>query len=207
MNLAAIPSVDSYVQRVPRLVRVLLCGAALCGILVAMILDRAAILRGGAEVRLATEPVDPRDLFRGDYVVLSYAVSMVETPRGEPPKVGTPVFVRLKPGEGGRHVAAGLSFALPTLGPGEVAIAGKVRGSHECIANPGRPAPPCTPGARIVRVAYGIESYFVPEGEGRAIETTEASRVEVVAAVSASGRAAIKRLLIDGKPVHDEPPF
>jgi hypothetical protein len=47
----------------------------------------------------------------------------------------------------------------------------------------------------------------VPQGEGRAIETTDKARVEVVAAVSASGQAAIKRLLIDGKPVYAEPPY
>jgi hypothetical protein len=33
------------------------------------------------------------------------------------------------------------------------------------------------------------------------------ARLEVVAAVASSGQAAIKRLLIDGVPVYDEPPF
>jgi hypothetical protein len=31
--------------------------------------------------------------------------------------------------------------------------------------------------------------------------------VEVVAAVAPSGQAAIKRLLIDGVPIYDEPPY
>ena len=35
----------------------------------------------------------------------------------------------------------------------------------------------------------------------------ERKRLEVVAAVSSSGQAAIKRLLIDGKLVHQEPPY
>ena len=32
-------------------------------------------------------------------------------------------------------------------------------------------------------------------------------KVSIVAAVTSEGRAAIKRLLIDGKPVYDEPMF
>jgi hypothetical protein len=47
----------------------------------------------------------------------------------------------------------------------------------------------------------------VPQGEGRKIETTDKARLEVVAAVTASGQSAIKRLLIDGQPVYDEPPY
>ena len=35
----------------------------------------------------------------------------------------------------------------------------------------------------------------------------EKARLEVVAAVAPSGQAAIKRLLIDGVPVYDEPPY
>jgi uncharacterized membrane-anchored protein len=47
----------------------------------------------------------------------------------------------------------------------------------------------------------------VPQGEGLAIERTPRARMEVVAAVAPSGKAAIKRLLIDGKKVYDEPPY
>ncbi len=56
-------------------------------------------------------------------------------------------------------------------------------------------------------IAYGLESYFVPQGEGRRIETTPKARIEVVAAVAGDGTAAIKRLLIDGKLVYAEPPY
>mgnify|MGYP002653797331 CR=1 FL=1 len=53
----------------------------------------------------------------------------------------------------------------------------------------------CGTRRRSLDVVYGIESYFVPQGTGRAIERTERNRLEVVAAVSPSGQAAIKRLL------------
>ncbi|EAB6717932.1 hypothetical protein DUP91_26775, partial [Salmonella enterica subsp. enterica] len=42
-----------------------------------MIQGRAAILRDGREVLLRVQPVDPRDLLRGDYVVMSYLASDV----------------------------------------------------------------------------------------------------------------------------------
>jgi hypothetical protein len=40
-----------------------------------MIVGRAAVLRDGREVLLKVEPVDPRDLLRGDYVILNYEIS------------------------------------------------------------------------------------------------------------------------------------
>jgi len=57
-------------------------------------------------------------------------------------------------------------------------------------------------------VRYGLESFFVPQGEGRELEQARNQRkLSIVAAVAPSGRAAIKRLLLDGKPVYDEPMF
>ena len=48
-------------------------------LLAAMITDRAQILRDGTEVKLQTRPVDPRDLLRGDYVVLGYDISQLSS--------------------------------------------------------------------------------------------------------------------------------
>ena len=42
-----------------------------------MIAERALLLQNGREVRLAVVPVDPRDFFRGDYVMLSYEISQL----------------------------------------------------------------------------------------------------------------------------------
>ena len=42
-----------------------------------MVESRASILRSGTDVRLKTLPVDPRDLLRGDYVILSYGISSI----------------------------------------------------------------------------------------------------------------------------------
>lgn len=53
---------------------------------------------------------------------------------------------------------------------------------------------------KTIRIQYGIEKFFVPEGEGRALEQPrEDEQVTVRVAVDASGKAAIEALLINGK--------
>ena len=76
-SVPRLPSADALLARVPLIGRMLAAMLLLCGALLALVESRAAILRGGQEVRLRTVPVDPRDLFRGDYVVLAYDISRV----------------------------------------------------------------------------------------------------------------------------------
>jgi uncharacterized membrane-anchored protein len=203
-----VPSADVIVKRVPLLWRTLAAMLLLTGGLLALVESRAGILRSGSEVRLKTVPVDPRDLFRGDYVVLAYPISTVEGPvAGDGGfKRGDAVFVTLTRDAEGFAQARAVSRTRPTLANGEAAIAGRVQSTGACALNDAGEAD-CASGRRRLRIAYGLESYFVPQGEGRAIETTPRARIEVVAAVSAGGEAAIKRLLIDGKLVYAEPPY
>jgi uncharacterized membrane-anchored protein len=199
-------SADALVGKVPPIWRALAATLLLGLVLVALVEQRARILRGGTEIRLKTEPVDPRDLFRGDYVVLAYPISRVEVDTAARPafRRGERVFVSLERDEQGFATATGVTRERPA--GGAVVIAGRVVSTSACAFNAeGRPD--CSGRRGRLRIAYGLESYFVPQGEGRAIETTDRARVEVVAAVSPSGEAAIKRLLIDGKPLYAEPPY
>jgi uncharacterized membrane-anchored protein len=201
-------SADEIAVKVPLLWRTVAAALVLGLALLALVEQRARILRNGTEVRLKTVPVDPRDLFRGDYVVLAYPISMVETgPEGARPyQRGESVFVTLGRDEQGFARALGVSREWPK-GSGEaVVIAGRVTSIGGCAINANGQTDCNRSGSRL-RIAYGLESYFVPQGEGKAIETTEKARIEVVAAVSPSGEAAIKRLLIDGKQVYQEPPY
>ena len=51
-----------------------------------------------------------------------------------------------------------------------------------------------------------IERYYVPEGEGRDIESARNDgRVSVAARVSTAGQASIRALMLDGKPLYEEP--
>jgi uncharacterized membrane-anchored protein len=177
-------------------------------LILAMIMPRAAILRDGKEVRLEIVPVDPRDLFRGDYVILSYRIGAVDQPKDAEKSFtrGQKVFVTLRPDANNKFRAVAISAEAPAVSGSDIIIAGTVSSPSSCPWNE-TGARDCKLGRRAVDVRYGLESYFVPQGEGKKIETTDKARLEVVAAVAPSGQAAIKRLLIDGKPVYDEPPY
>jgi len=169
-----------------------------------MVYDRAQILRAGGEVTLQTRPVDPRDFLRGDYVVLSYDISNL--PAGELKDEpshgrGTPVFVKLARKDGGVYEAVSVHSEPVPLAGGEVLIRGRVASGATCGSNH-------RAFCDRLRITYGIERYFVPQDEGREIERSRnQGKVSIVAAVTPGGRAAIKRLLLDGKPVYDEPMF
>lgn len=207
-TVTKLPSADALLARIPLIGRMLAAMLLLCGGLLALVESRAAILRSGTEVRLRTVPVDPRDLFRGDYVVLAYPMSIVAAAPGEAKGLrrGDTVYVTLARDAEGFSQARAVAAARPAPGEGEVVIAGRVLSTGACALNESGQAD-CGAGAGRLRVAYGLESYFVPQGEGRRIETVSKARIEVVAAVAPDGTAAIKRLLIDGKLVYAEPPY
>ncbi|WP_376986937.1 GDYXXLXY domain-containing protein [Bosea sp. R86505] len=199
---------DALLGRVPLIGRVLAAMLLLCGGLLALVESRASILRHGTEVRLRTVPVDPRDLFRGDYVVLAYPISTVTPGPGGATGVrrDDTVFVTLTRDAEGFAQAKAVATTRPAAGDGEVVIAGRVLSTGACALNEAGQTD-CAAGVGRLRVAYGLESYFVPQGQGRRIETTSRARIEVVAAIAADGTAAIKRLLIDGQLVHAEAPY
>jgi uncharacterized membrane-anchored protein len=194
-----IVTVTKLWQRIPKAV---LFGVAIllqCVLLVLMVADRMQILRDGREVTLQTQPVDPRDLLRGDYVVLRYDISQLPSGvlAGQPSAERNPiVFVKLAPNANGLYEAVSVHVEpVPVTAP-EILIRGRV--SYSCGS--GRTF------CDKLTIKYGLESYFVPEGEGKKLEQARnQQKLRVVAAVLPSGRAAIKRLLLDGEPVYEEP--
>jgi uncharacterized membrane-anchored protein len=202
-------AMDNFIGRVPLLPRYVLAALLLCGLIVATVVQRAGILRSGQEARLEVVPVDPRALFRGDYVVLTYRIGTVDFPKDAmtPPFTrGQQVFVTLRPDASDKAKAVAISAERPVVSGSDIVIAGVVSASSTCPLNEAG-VRDCKLGTRAVGVRYGVESYFVPQGEGKKIEMTPRALIEVVVAVAPSGQAAIKRLLIDGKPVYDEPPY
>jgi uncharacterized membrane-anchored protein len=189
---------------IPRVLLYALAGAIQVALIAVMVYDRVRVLREGSEVTLQTRPVDPRDFLRGDYVVLDYEISFL--PAGELKDTpsqgrGTPVFVKLARKDGGVYGAVSVHSEPVPVADGEVLIRGRVASGATCGAN--RRA-----FCDRLRITYGIERYFVPQDEGKEIERSRnQGKVSIVAAVTPAGRAAIKRLLLDGKPVYDEPTF
>jgi uncharacterized membrane-anchored protein len=187
------------VALLPRPALFALVGVLQIGLIAAMVIDRAGILRQGAEVLLQTRPVDPRDFLRGDYVVLSYDITTVPVGelRGKLPAGRDPyVFVKLVPNPDGFYGAVSVHLDPVPVSGREVLIRGRVTNWRWCG------------NCERLNVHYGLERFFVPEGEGRELEQARNQRkLSIVAAVTPTGRAAIKRLLLDGKQVYDEPLF
>jgi uncharacterized membrane-anchored protein len=190
-------------QRIPKAV---LFGAAIlfqCALLVLMVADRMQILREGREVTLQTQPVDPRDLLRGEYVVLRYDISQVPAGAlaGQPTAERNPVvFVKLAPNANGLYEAVSVHAAFVPVAAPEILIRGHVAYSGGTCGSVRHTF------CDKLTIKYGLENYFVPEGEGKKLEQARnQQQLRVVAAVLPSGRAAIKRLLLDGEPVYEEP--
>ncbi len=175
-----------------------------------MVMGRAELLRTGTEITLTVVPVDPRDLFRGDFVRLQYDISTLR-----PAVIGgdsdfaenDPIWVVLDTSLAGPARPTGVFKHQPPALPERTAIRGRVKSAYDGAPpteDPDRCPSPC----RTLSVDYGIEQYFVPEGEGRNIENLRNdSRINVVAAVDGDGRAAIKKLLVDGVERYEEPLF
>lgn len=114
----------------------------------------------GQEIKVKTVPVDPRDLLYGDYVTLSYEISRLKPElwkgQGPVPERGSKVYVLLKPGADNPSIyeAVGFYASSPSAKPGEVIMQGVVDSSWD----------------KEVRMKYGIEKYYVPEGTGGELE-------------------------------------
>ncbi|RJQ31615.1 MAG: hypothetical protein C4589_01480 [Peptococcaceae bacterium] len=156
-------------------------------------------IQAGETVLLKTVPVDPRDLMMGDYVSLEYEINRLpagifqpegaDISRGVRPNKA--VYVVLKP-QGNYHVAAEAYLRKPSsLNPGEVLIKGKYLFGLD----------------REVRVIYGIERFYVPEGKGMEIERppnqTGRQQLDVEVKVGTGGNAVIRRVFVNG----EEMPF
>lgn len=172
------------------------------GFLAAAIYKRASLLQSGQEITLRTEPVDPRDLLRGDYVALSYDVSRVpldqiQTSRPRDNDVVGTVYVRLKRGDGkapARIVAASLGVPLEQApGENEIDLKGTSLNRWQ-------------DGIEDINVQYGLERFYVPEGEGRAIEQRLGERTFTMrVAVGKTGEAQIKALYDGATALYKEP--
>ncbi len=145
----------------------------------------------GAVVLLETQPVDPRDFLRGDYVILNYKISDVSTALFTPPlssalSPGTPVYVTLAQ-RGKFHQVEHASTEQPKAEREAVVLKGTARYQWDDAGTPSQ-----------VRVEYGLERYYVSEGSGNA-----RGKMTVEVAVNLSRKGIIKQVYVDGVPFAD----
>ena len=164
-------------------------------VLASMVALHAAPLMFGETIRLKVVPVDPRDVMRGDYVILSYAISNVPGAGIE----GIPdannhawrywrdawldertVYVTLEPDADGKSWrSAKASVNKPASGK-------FIRGKYVRYGSQGLP-----------EIQFGIEAYYVQEGAGEKLEQARNARSLVAeVALMPSGQAALRDLIV-----------
>jgi uncharacterized membrane-anchored protein len=150
-------------------------------VLVGMIVWKVRPVLTGQTVLLRVIPLDPRDLMRGDYVILSYEFSRfppqsIAGVSGSNDWQGRTVYVSLVPDPDGRHVrAGGFSTEPPASG---LFLQGTVSNGNT--------------------ITYGIESFFVQEGTGKDYEqAARDGRLSAEVAIDRHGQAVVRRLVLD----------
>ncbi|MCL1865517.1 MAG: GDYXXLXY domain-containing protein [Spirochaetes bacterium] len=167
--------------------------AAQLFVLVFMIAKQELLLANGAKVLLKCEPIDPRSLFSGDYVNLNYEISTIEHDIISKSNLkdianleGKDIYVALRLRANDRHCnIAAVSDNLAELKQKySTVIRGRVKWAD----------------VDELRVKYGVESYFVPQGEGKIIEKS-LDNVSVEVSISDNGDSAISKLFLDNQEV------
>jgi uncharacterized membrane-anchored protein len=145
--------------------------AALVLVPLALIAWNEYRLSSGERIVLRVQPVDPDDPFRGEYVDLSYPIARLNTGRAER---GTTVYVPLRR-RGRAWTGDGLVREKPDEG---TFIRGRVSSSG---------------------IRYGIETFFVEEGEAPRYERAMArGRLLAEVVIDDDGDAQLDDLVIEG---------
>jgi uncharacterized membrane-anchored protein len=133
-------------------------------------------LETGTKVLLKTQPVDPWDLFRGNYVTLSYDISRLDfSSEIHKYKPGDTVYIILKQ-DGKYHRFLSVRKTIPD----KLFIKGIVQSHY----------------SNNLRVKYGIESYFIEEKTGRYYENNM-DRTDIEIVLDDNGFALINKLIVN----------
>lgn len=227
-------------------------------LLTGIIAYREYWVRTGEKIVLKTVPVDPRDIFRGDYVHLNYEITNLDLDKLKAKdtfKMNDKAYVSLIKSSDGTWRASSVSKTIPS---GQCFIQGRAReqladslwevtlrdksgvihklsprmfsidlkGEELVFCREKDNAAPsffvqrpsqrrsCDSGTAIagivediretkyrrLNVEYGIESYFVEEGKGKAIEMMRNDQgLNVEVSLKKDGKGIITGLIIDGK--------
>ena len=170
-----------------------------------MIARHVYALRSGETLILNAEPVDPRHPFLGHYLALRFPISRISEKmiHETGAAFGQVVYVALDKAENETWQIAGLHTTMPPFSPEYPAIRGRIF--------EGRVDPPSELDGQSMddEVRYGIEQYYLPERDAKAMEKKLAKgELQVEVSVSPStGRAVIKRILVNDESVYQDPLF
>lgn len=165
-------------------------------VILAIIIFKLSVLVGGTYVLLRIVPLDPRDMLRGDYITFQYDISNIDPyyVRGRQIRNGDTVYVTLR--QSGKYwKVQDVQKTKPT--GGDLFIKGTVEsGGTESNADPFSLQ---ISDSSVLRVLYGIEQYFIPEGRGQGFSFWD-KEVAAWVAVDNDGNPVLKRIIVDGNP-------
>lgn len=168
--------------------RLILVAGAMSAFLIAMIADHNIRRATGTEVIFDLEPVDPRDILAGYYVIIStpvHRMDLSETGGEDEFTAGNDIYVVVEPGDGGSWQPAAVYSRPPSEG---VFLHGKVRSAS----------------AINVSAEFNLERYYADEDSARALDErrrTDRDSLRLIVSVGRDGRAIIRGLEIDGERV------
>lgn len=147
-------------------------------VLISMVTRSYSTILQGQTVMLQVIPVDPRDLFRGDYVILSYDFSAELPPDTSPDDdsvIGREIYIPLVPAEDGRHHRSdGARWTRPESG---LFLKGQVNSAR--------------------RNEFGIGQFFVQEGQGRVYEdAVRRQQLSAEVVIDPAGNAVLRQLMV-----------
>ena len=141
------------------------------GILLGMTIIPIYTLVTGEEIILRTIPVDPTDLFRGDYVVLRYEAEEIQSSLVE-----KEVRTELDNGRYDLEVYVSLEYKDGTHAPTRVSLNKPLSGLYLKgeLSYIGPSWNGVVDGGEVAYISYSLDKYFVEDNTG--IELEEASR-------------------------------
>lgn len=179
-------------------------------IVLAIILFKVAIIGGGTNVLLRIEPVDPRDPLRGDYVTFQYTISNINQYmlKNETMRKGDTVYVPLRKSGKYWHVnrfvqkdkpSGDQLFIKGVVTHGDSPATPVLVEERDMRGSAVPPVPTIDFQRRSLRVSYGIEEYFIPEGVGMNFNFRSRDSSALVA-IDRNGNAVLKQIFVDDKP-------
>lgn len=166
-------------------------------IIFAIIIFKVAVLTGGTEVLLKIEPIDPRDPLRGDYATFQYSISNLDSYlfNNEQVKNSDTVYVILR--QSGKYWIAQKTQKTKPTTDDQIFIKGKIVSGG--LESQSEFFPQQHFNRSRIHIIYGIEEYYIPEGEGRGFSFWNKEATAKVS-VDKNGNAVLKQIYIDDKP-------
>jgi hypothetical protein len=182
--------------------RILAAGAICFTALIALVVIEGRARAAGTEVIVAMQPVDPRALLTGHYVILSFSETIPSD--GACPPQSIPQFEQgwiALSRNGDRHSVSGVAATRQEAQAlGEVLV----RGSVICS----EPVPGADGAAGSVRMQLAVERFHADQDEAVAIEKTlrdtrpgAEAKVFAILSIGADGTPRTKGLIVEGKRV------